>query len=155
MTIIRRGKAWGVRVQEGRRQRWIGTYPTRTEARRAEDLALAERNRVPRVASPKVIYFVQAGEGGPIKIGITEEDCVDRRLTQLQGANPVQLRLLATQFGGILNEKQLHARFAAHRIHGEWFEPTPELLALIEGIEAAFAVARSPLPSREQEVERS
>jgi Meiotically up-regulated gene 113 len=33
--------------------------------------------------------------------------------------------------GTLQTEREIHAKFAAHRLHGEWFEATPELLAFI------------------------
>ena len=75
------------------------------------------------------VYFIQADCGGPIKIGVSA--CADSRLDQLQQYSPFPLRVLATMPGGFKKERQLHARFAAHRLHGEWFEAVPELLTFI------------------------
>jgi len=88
-----------------------------------------------RVASPdkRSVYFVQALDGGPIKIGVAANPTT--RLVGLQTGSPVSLRLLATvDAGGARLEHQLHAHFAASRSHGEWFRPTPELLTYIEDV---------------------
>jgi hypothetical protein len=69
-----------------------------------------------------VIYFMQSGRGGPIKIGFTE--CTaERRLAELQTGNPSELIVLTVLSGTQAQEKELHRLLAAHRIQGEWFEP--------------------------------
>jgi hypothetical protein len=76
------------------------------------------------------IYFVQV-ESGPIKIGFTIKK-IRSRLHELQGGNHETLHLL-----GLIQpatkelELQLHRRFEAHWIRGEWFRPVPELLQFI------------------------
>ena len=75
------------------------------------------------------VYFIQAGgPDGPIKIGISYE--VARRLYSLQRSNPLPLKLLATVPGGARLERELHERFAAQRLHGEWFRCSDELFGL-------------------------
>lgn len=76
-----------------------------------------------------VVYFVQA-ENGRIKIGNTKY--IDWRMDSLRGQSPLSLELLATTPGGRKVEFAYHARFAAHRLHGEWFEPHPDILAEID-----------------------
>ncbi len=86
------------------------------------------------IDAPETIYFVQAEDGGPIKIGLAA--CVWCRLSSLQTGNPARLLLLATTVGDCVDEAELHSRFSRHRLRGEWFRPNPELLALIEGLRA-------------------
>lgn len=77
------------------------------------------------------VYFVRATTLGLVKIGCTI-DARDR-LKTLQVGSPDRLELL----GVICNkrweetEREVHRRFAAHRRHGEWFEPCDKLLAYI------------------------
>lgn len=78
-----------------------------------------------------MIYFFQAEGVGHIKIGFTDGTDASFRLADLQTGSPVPLRLLGTMPGTADDEKNLHRRFAAHRVHGEWFLPVPDLLALI------------------------
>lgn len=78
------------------------------------------------------IYFVQAGDGGLIKIGIA--DNVVRRMTTIQSMCPQRLRLLATMPGSMQDEEALHNRFLQDRLHGEWFTPSPELMDFIKEI---------------------
>lgn len=76
------------------------------------------------------VYFTQAVDGGPIKIGVTED--VPARLASLQTGSPLPLRVLATLPAvGQRGEADIHERFASARRHGEWFESTPDLLAYI------------------------
>jgi hypothetical protein len=79
-----------------------------------------------------VVYFIQAEGGGPIKIGVTTGSA-ETRLASLQTGSPVKLRIVTTTPGDPALERKLHHRFAAHRLHGEWFSPAPELLAFIAG----------------------
>ena len=65
-----------------------------------------------------VVYFIRA-ESGQIKIGVSVD--VVRRMQDLQGASPSRLELLGTVSGGLREEGRLHRKFAAHRLHGEWF----------------------------------
>lgn len=81
-----------------------------------------------------LIYFVRAGDRGLIKIGRT--DRLERRLSQLQNGNHLELRLLGYAHGDTAEEKSLHRRFAAGRIRGEWFRPTRELLRFIAKLRA-------------------
>jgi len=78
------------------------------------------------------IYFIQAEAGGLIKIGITHNLKV--RFNNLKNSCPIPLKILATIDGSADKEIELHERFATHRKHGEWFEPCPEILQLIEQI---------------------
>ena len=77
------------------------------------------------------IYFIQFGDGGPIKIGITNS--VERRLKNLQSASPIKLNLLGTiKNGGTQLEEKLHIRFNRSRINGEWFNPSKSLIKFIK-----------------------
>jgi hypothetical protein len=75
------------------------------------------------------IYFIQQGKNGPIKIGFT--DNIEKRLKELQTANPYKLNLLLCINGNLKSEKELHKRFEQHRLNGEWFEPVEEILDYI------------------------
>jgi hypothetical protein len=73
------------------------------------------------------VYFAEAGRR--VKIGWSTR--VATRLAQLQTGSADPIRLLGTEPGGRALERRLHERFASARISGEWFEPTPELLAYV------------------------
>jgi hypothetical protein len=73
-------------------------------------------------------YFI-GGETGPVKIGYTRN--LQRRLRDMQLHSPLPLSALASTGGGCFAEAEYHERFAAHRLHGEWFERHPDILAEI------------------------
>lgn len=79
------------------------------------------------------VYFVEGGEGEQrlIKIGYSND--TRTRLGELQVGSPVELRLLGTIAGSRATEAQLHTIFAADRVRGEWFRPSSDLIAVIEG----------------------
>ena len=76
------------------------------------------------------IYFIQSGENGPIKIGITRD--VEARLKALQTAHPETLKLLGVRGGDTQDEASWHRRFHRQRLRGEWFRPSTRLLRAIE-----------------------
>lgn len=84
------------------------------------------------------IYFIGA-DSGPIKIGFTCD--VQERLKRLSLSSPRRLRVLAKVAGAIADERIYHARFKRQRLHSEWFERAPEILAEIERLSS------SPTPS--------
>jgi hypothetical protein len=78
-----------------------------------------------------MLYFIQAEGVGHIKIGFTADDDAAARLATLQTGSPVPLKLLGTVPGTMDDEKNLHRRFASSKVHGEWFKPVPDLVAII------------------------
>lgn len=79
-----------------------------------------------------MIYFVRAGDDGPIKIGTTTQLTI--RLAGLK-YDPVaegrDIILLAVMDGGRSVEKSLHRRFSHLRIKGEWHSAADDLLEYI------------------------
>lgn len=94
------------------------------------------------------VYFIQSGDGGPIKIGYSTNVAV--RLADLQTASPHDLTLLASLPGGPKLEKVIHRGFDEHRIKGEWFRPAEDLLTFIEEVRIG-AFARPESHSNEEE----
>lgn len=82
---------------------------------------------VPVMEREGLIYFVQAGPGGPIKIGWTQN--WDGRVANLQTANPERLELVGTLPGTRRDEARLHRRFAHLSTGGgeEWFRNVEEI----------------------------
>ena len=85
------------------------------------------------------IYFVQAGSGGPIKIGKTAN--FFDRFTTLQVGNHESLVVLRLVRGARTEERSFHTRFAAQRIRGEWFRPEPALLIEVFGLPDNFSTS--------------
>lgn len=102
-----------------------------------------------------VVYFIQCGPGGPIKIGVARN--VKKRMAQLQTGQPYTLELLATMPGNVTVEQRLHLKLRAHRMSGEWFEPHENVLAEVrraQPVEEAVAVEEDRLATPE-EMDRS
>lgn len=78
------------------------------------------------------VYFAQSVAGGPVKIGHSAD--VEARVASLQTAHVDTLRIIGTIPGGRAVEAALHASFAADRIGGEWFRPSPSLVAFVREI---------------------
>lgn len=91
-----------------------------------------------------MIYFIQQGWDGPVKIGFAGSfAAAQARLQTFQTGHPSTLRLLNAIDGDMAHEAELHARFAEHRVRGEWFRPAPEILALCDPLPSPDAVAES------------
>jgi hypothetical protein len=82
-----------------------------------------------------LVYFIGAGDNGPIKIGIAASP--PQRLASLQVGHWLKLSILATVDGGRPAERAYHNRFAAYRLHGEWFDRHPDILAEIDRLSRA------------------
>jgi len=80
----------------------------------------------------KIVYFVQSRLGGPIKIGLTTQ--LNQRLKQLQNESPIPLQIVGALRGDEKVEAAIHERFRKLRLHGEWFEPSTELVEFIRQI---------------------
>jgi hypothetical protein len=74
------------------------------------------------------VYFVGPADG-PIKIGYASR--LEYRLKDLLTMNAYPLIVHATVEGQVSVERAYHKRFKAHRLHGEWFAPHPDILAEI------------------------
>lgn len=94
----------------------------------------------------RFVYFIQAEQGGPIKIGVCRDP--HARLASLQTCNPLKLRILGVVEGVEKDERRLHRRFAATRLQGEWFEPSGELLEYV-------AIHAGPVPWLRPVIRRS
>jgi hypothetical protein len=78
-----------------------------------------------------LIYFIQAGENGPIKIGRSNNP--EDRLSQLQTANYNDLVLLwKYDEEEDYAESDLHDYYKEEKIRGEWFRPTENILDFIK-----------------------
>ncbi len=80
------------------------------------NLALAKQRQA---TDRSEIYFLLNEKVNQLKIGRSTN--VYKRIKTLQTACGVSLTLLATIPGHVKEEKNLHRRFAALRVLGEWF----------------------------------
>ncbi len=74
------------------------------------------------------VYFIQAGEGGPVKIGHANDPIA--RMAEFQIGHYEQLRLLKIVNAGWATKSWLHRRFAAFHIRGEWFRFDGAMLSM-------------------------
>lgn len=83
------------------------------------------------------VYFLQEeGKDAAIKIGTTARSPKDR-VNDLQSGNWRKFTVIGAIPGGYALEQKLHKKFASSLLGGEWYRPTPELLAFIEGANLA------------------
>ena len=75
-----------------------------------------------------VVYYVQRGDGA-IKVGTS--DHLAARLRHLRSSHG-PLQLLATERGSFTKEEERHTQFADDALGGEWFSPSPALMAHVE-----------------------
>lgn len=73
------------------------------------------------------VYYAQSLDGGPIKIGWTNN--VKARLASLNTSSPQRIVILAAEPGDRATEAAMHRRFDAARKNGEWFDPVDDLLS--------------------------
>jgi hypothetical protein len=64
------------------------------------------------------VYFIGT-DAGHVKIGRSTD--VQGRLASMQTGSPMPLKILAVVDGGRWLEREYHAYFKDHRLHGEWF----------------------------------
>lgn len=77
----------------------------------------------------KFTYFMRDKRTGYIKIGMAFDPSSRRARLNSSGFHKVEI--LATVRDGDF-EASYHRHFDQHRLHGEWFEPHPDILAEIE-----------------------
>lgn len=118
---------------------WDPRFPPLSEERQRQILARLTPRKPAQKAKAKAkpitphTYLVGA-EGSPlVKIGYTGVAPL-KRLASLQTGQPMTLSLLWSLPVNI--EGQLHKRFAAYRVRGEWFDLTP-LGDAVEVVQAA------------------
>jgi hypothetical protein len=89
-----------------------------------------ERRRARQVEPlPEYCYLIRCETSGNLKIGKAID--AQRRLADLQRGSGTRLTLLAAlkTASGYTLEAEMHERFAAHRLHGEWFAADPAIYA--------------------------
>lgn len=79
------------------------------------------------------VYFIQAGDDGPVKIGYTSN--VKRRLGSLQCGHYQKLKVIREINGDKRAEKRLHKICAGSHVRGEWFNFSEDILIVDPGVE--------------------
>lgn len=80
------------------------------------------------------VYFIRCAETRRVKIGLSADPF--KRVSKINSDSPYPVELLAVEDGGAERESELHRRFAAIRLHGEWFAASDDLMAHIETLPA-------------------
>lgn len=89
------------------------------------------------------IYFVQAGDNGPVKIGFAKDP--HTRFNKIQSDNAERLTMVALFDGHVADEAALHEKFAPHHLAREWFSP-----AVLDDL-ASVQLPRMPLARTKKE----
>lgn len=113
------------------RQKQTQCVYTITEIGKAAAAFIARNGGPPDRIKASGIYFIQGEVTRLIKIGFAS--AIGRRIIDLQCGSPDVLHLIWHYEAPFSHEVELHHRFAASRAHGEWFHPTPDLMAYIKG----------------------
>lgn len=95
------------------------------------------------------VYFIGCPETLRLKIGHAINPYA--RLSALQTGSPTKLVMTAMHPGSHEDERKLHEKFAAHRLHGEWFELHEDIfeyICMAVWLAAADARARGVKPAR-------
>lgn len=105
----------------------------------------------------KIIYLIQAGAAGPIKIGAADLERLQQRISQMQTGNHELLTLRGLHTGGPAEQAALQNRLHRHRIRGDWFQPAAldDLNDAIATLNNRHAAAIEPVPfDRDAEARR-
>lgn len=89
------------------------------------------------------IYFIQADQGGLIKIGYSANPV--NRLYNLQMSCPIPLKILATiKDAPQTSEGYVHTTLGNSRQYGEWFLPSIEVLTYMRDKAIKFELPPTP-----------
>lgn len=94
-----------------------------------------------------MIYFIQSGDSGPIKIGLCQDGGLRRRIQALQTGNPARCTVLGTMAGDVEREKAIHYDLREHRIRGEWFAPSGPVIRYVSTHAERSVAAEEPEPN--------
>lgn len=137
-------KKWSWAKDDPRWEEWKKKKEAREKAKLAQQEMLQNQTYT-KAAYPLFsgfIYFIQGESGGPIKIGYTTD--LEQRLKTLQTGYPDRLDLLLAFPGKPKHEKAIHKQFEPYRLNGEWFRPTPEVMAKIKEFAILNAYVSAP-----------
>lgn len=81
--------------------------------------------------SKKYVYFVQAGEDGPVKVGISARP--EERVSCITSNSPIPCRLIGYIEGSVFIEEYIKLHFMYARSHGEWFVQDEKITSEING----------------------
>lgn len=125
-------------VEDGKRKRRsLGT----TDLAVAKSMLRRIGDKRPTKRLGEFIYFFQIDTPDKfIKIGFATNVAI--RLSNVRVSSPYPIEVLAVIPGSEIFEAEIHQKFAAQRVQGEWFRPTPEILAFIETLKDTVLSAK-------------
>lgn len=83
------------------------------------------------------VYFVKSLiEHGPVKIGYSRTPDIRIQDLRVASSYPLQLAAVWRSKDARALESKLHRKFRAHKMNGEWFKPSPDLIKLVELLSA-------------------
>lgn len=132
-TARRMAEAANTRWQDFRRKRMVSQPLAQSEA----DAMLDRTGNV---------YFLFVGDR--VKIGYSRKPF--HRISDLMVGLPTSPRMVLIFRGRPRDEKELHARFAAHRVNGEWFRAAASIqreimrFSAFESLEMALRTSTEP-----------
>jgi hypothetical protein len=88
------------------------------------------------------VYFIRAGENGPVKIGRAKNP--SQRMAILQTSHWQELRLMRAIEGRASLESALHRHYRGLHIRGEWFAFCPTM-ASIEAGDVGHLITSAPV----------
>jgi len=92
---------------------------------------------------PSYIYVLENPVSRRLKIGTSRVP--DRRQRDLEAGAGGPLNRIALVPGDYRLERELHTRFAAHRVAGEWFEPHEEVVTWLHSLTSVPVAPCAPM----------
>lgn len=78
------------------------------------------------------LYFIQAIDNGPIKIGISKD--LEKKFLKIQKNSPIELKILHYATGNKFLKDYLLKKFKSYHSHNNWFLPNQEIIDFINEI---------------------
>jgi hypothetical protein len=105
---------------------------------------LTRKNTAPKYREHGLLYIIGTTPNNPVKIGITTGNNIAKRLSGLQTSHWLDLNVfyVSPVLQGINKvEKELHEKFSANHIRGEWYDISGENLnSLVEDLRKKFSI---------------
>lgn len=96
---------------------------------------------VPVLERDGLVYLIQRGPDGPVKIGWSQN--IPGRKSNMQVANAEKLHVIGAIPGRRKDEQEAHRRFSHLRMEGEWFRNSEEILSFFRARGGARPIRES------------
>lgn len=118
-------------LYERRQVKWAAEKAAREALAERPEEVRAPRKRRPVYGPAMEVYFIQGRLSKLVKIGYGRDAQERLRALRLQSPDELDLLCVILVDDAQALEAELHKVMEPHRHHGEWFLPTPELMAFI------------------------